>query len=343
MGVPLLAAFVIAGWNRLQTLKTRFHLWRVAIMIWLESPILGNGPGVYRRKIFRAQAVLNQKDPTILGDEKTPGRIESPLARRVHNDYLETLAEIGIVGLALWLGFLYVAIRGAHDPEIIGGILAAMIGMVFFYPQRVIGIGMPFYALAGIGLAQGSAAVVLPVGGVVSAILAVIATMLAYKFGIQYIRGVRYFFKGMLTNPQKKQAVEYLQKALVCDPKNGYYLAEAARVHMQTAPALALQYNQQAIDHYDGEKIEWSLWKQAGAILLANNAVYAARAAFGMALYLNPSHKFSADMLRDCDKTIKHIQKQIKKHQGSLKKKGGIYVPQEREIEILGADGIPCG
>lgn len=334
-GVPLLAAFAIAGWHRVQTLTTRLHLWRVALLIWRENIFFGVGPGAFRRKIFKAQAIINQKDPTILGDTKTPGRIEAPLSRRVHNDYVETLAEIGAVGLVLWLGFLYFALTSAHDPEVVGGIVASMVGMLFFYPMRVIGMGLPLYALAGIALSQATPSALYPVGPVVGLIMAGIALGLAYRYGYRYIQGVRYFFKGMLTNPNKAAAVTYLQKALEYDPKNGYYLAEAARVMVGKAPALALQYNQQALDFYDGEKIEWSLWKQAGTMLLANNAVYAARAAFGMALYLNPSHEISKQLMADCDRTIKHIEKQVRKHQGALKKKGGIFVPQDRRIEIV--------
>jgi len=301
----------------------------------MENPFLGNGPATYRRKMFRAQAVLNAKDPTILGDVETPGRIESPLARRPHNDYLETLVEIGVIGLFLWLGFVVLSILGAHDPEIVGGLLAGATGMMFFYPQRVIGIGLPFYALAGMGLAQATPATILPVSPVAGLILAAVAVLLAWRFGFQYIRGVRFFFKGMLSNPNKAEASDYLMKALHCDPKNGYYLAEAARVFVKKAPALALQYSQQAINHYDGEKLEWSLWKQLGSMLLANNAVHAARAAFGMALYLNPSHKAAKDLLVHCDRTIRHIEKQVRKHQGALKKKGGIYVPQDPKIKIV--------
>lgn len=75
---------------------TRFELWRPAIQLWQENILWGIGPDHYdyRYRMYRPESV--QLQPT-----------------RVHNDYLNTLTDWGIVGAALvasaWV-FLYLGV-----------------------------------------------------------------------------------------------------------------------------------------------------------------------------------------------------------------------------------------
>lgn len=62
----------------------RFALWRPAVQVWRQNPLWGSGPGHfdYRFKQFRPEQVQAR-------------------AGRVHNDFLNTLADFGTVGAAL--------------------------------------------------------------------------------------------------------------------------------------------------------------------------------------------------------------------------------------------------
>ncbi|MEX0675138.1 MAG: O-antigen ligase family protein [Gaiellaceae bacterium] len=72
----------------------RAELWRVAAEAWRDAPLLGQGAGTYARELISATGDLS-------------------LPANAHSLYLETLAELGIVGLALLLAFLALTLARA--------------------------------------------------------------------------------------------------------------------------------------------------------------------------------------------------------------------------------------
>jgi O-antigen ligase len=62
----------------------RFSLWQPAVEIWKENPWLGAGPAHFDHQFRKHRPPMVQKQP-----------------HRVHNDYLNTLADWGIIGLTL--------------------------------------------------------------------------------------------------------------------------------------------------------------------------------------------------------------------------------------------------
>ena len=78
--------------NTFDTTDVRIDMWKAAVHQWELRPILGTGSGtyLYYGRMFRTEQM--QKDPVY-----------------THNDYLQLLAEYGVVGGALFLFFL-----GAH-------------------------------------------------------------------------------------------------------------------------------------------------------------------------------------------------------------------------------------
>ena len=92
--------------------NSRSAYWRVAASMVRREPILGEGAGSYERW-------WTQERPTESG------------ARNAHNLYLETLAELGPLGLVLLLGVLtlpFLALRQGRPPHAV----AAAAGMVVF-------------------------------------------------------------------------------------------------------------------------------------------------------------------------------------------------------------------
>ncbi|MBI3875873.1 MAG: O-antigen ligase family protein, partial [Verrucomicrobia bacterium] len=64
--------------------ETRFHLWKPAVEMWKDNPWIGVGPGHFDARFRQYRPELIQRRPD-----------------RVHNDYLNTLADWGIIGAAL--------------------------------------------------------------------------------------------------------------------------------------------------------------------------------------------------------------------------------------------------
>lgn len=126
-----------------QNVDSRWGLWGVAIDQWQSAPIFGVGPGNYEVRFteFRSPFRL---------------RVET-----THNAYLNVLAELGAVGLALFLTFLaqswlQLRQRAPNNPRedwlrsaIAAGFVVAFIGAMFmtqqFYP--------PLWFLAALGTA----------------------------------------------------------------------------------------------------------------------------------------------------------------------------------------------
>jgi len=73
----------------------RAELWRVAADAWRDAPLLGQGAGTYARSVISATGDLS-------------------LPANAHSLYLETLAELGVVGLALLLAFVALTLARAR-------------------------------------------------------------------------------------------------------------------------------------------------------------------------------------------------------------------------------------
>lgn len=73
----------------------RVHLWRNAMQIFSEHPLAGVGPGNF------ARALLRYNDPTLFRQQLTTA----------HNIYLNTAAELGLLGLAAGVGLLAALVR----------------------------------------------------------------------------------------------------------------------------------------------------------------------------------------------------------------------------------------
>jgi hypothetical protein len=98
---------------------------------------------------------------------------------RVHNDSLELIGEVGLIGYAL---FLNIFLQIHYDPIILCGVVCYFIVSMFFYPFREVHTAAPFWAMlgaaAGFSYAPASTAVLQVVGmGVVFGIMVFVFTV----------------------------------------------------------------------------------------------------------------------------------------------------------------------
>ncbi|HXN31157.1 MAG TPA: O-antigen ligase family protein, partial [Polyangiaceae bacterium] len=101
----------------------RMALWRAAIVLWRQHPVLGIGPDAFRR---RYQAVLS---PAPTGQPYTDTRIHA------NSLYLETLADLGLAGfasLALIVWTWMLVVRRHHAAGRLAGLGSGVAAGAFF-------------------------------------------------------------------------------------------------------------------------------------------------------------------------------------------------------------------
>ena len=130
--------------------RARLLRWGQAVVMFLESPILGKGYGAF--------AMLYEEDVALVGSYTAQFQLGA------HSEYLQVMAELGIVGLGvwIWLNFAFLrygfrAIKTIDDGfyrSIVIGLMAAEISlMVHFTVNNLLNgdaIGVPFWGIYGL-------------------------------------------------------------------------------------------------------------------------------------------------------------------------------------------------
>jgi O-antigen ligase len=139
--------------------RARFLFWRAALEMLRERPATGVGAGNYDVAFADARARFSSSNP----DSPLVEINEGFLAVRAHNEYLQILAELGIVGLALFLSFatalLWAAIRAlrhARSPLVPGAIASLAVFAISSGASSVsfrwMGSGLVFFFAAALVL-----------------------------------------------------------------------------------------------------------------------------------------------------------------------------------------------
>ncbi len=130
--------------------RARIMRWGQAITMFLDSPILGKGYGAF--------AMLYEEDVSLVGSYVAQYQLGA------HSEYLQVMAELGIIGLVVWvwlnLAFLHYGFRALKRIEdgfyrsIIVGLMAVEISlMVHFVVNNLLNgdaIGVPFWCIYGL-------------------------------------------------------------------------------------------------------------------------------------------------------------------------------------------------
>ena len=130
--------------------RARLLRWGQAFVMFLESPILGKGYGAF--------AMLYEEDVALVGSYTAQYQLGA------HSEYLQVMAELGIVGLGIWvwlnLAFLRYGFRALKTIDdgfyrsIVIGLMAAEISlMVHFTVNNLLNgdaVGVPFWGIYGL-------------------------------------------------------------------------------------------------------------------------------------------------------------------------------------------------
>lgn len=124
IAVLLAAPFLTRG-------NARSHYWRAAMHEARAHPVLGGGAGTYVNWWVRDRDIPIQ-------------------TQEAHSLYVETLAELGPLGLALVVAALAIPLATARRPEIAAGVAAYAVAVAVDFDWELAGATVPFVILAAL-------------------------------------------------------------------------------------------------------------------------------------------------------------------------------------------------
>ena len=130
--------------------RARLLRWGQAVVMFLENPILGKGYGAF--------AMLYEEDVALVGSYTAQYQLGA------HSEYLQVLAELGLIGLGVWIWLNFAFLRYGFQAlktidngfyrSIVIGLMAAEISlMVHFTVNNLLNgdaIGIPFWGIYGL-------------------------------------------------------------------------------------------------------------------------------------------------------------------------------------------------
>jgi O-antigen ligase len=300
---------------------------QASIQLVKESPLFGTGLWSYRNLVYDAQAELEKASGDFF-----KGYAE-PKPRRVHNDYLETLNDGGLLAaLVLLIFFLTVMKHGLaamrkediplQDRIIAGAAFWSLVGVMvvalFFFPFRL--NSTLFMTVLMMGIAEG---LYLRHSGLVEkarpaigagryALLSVVLLFLIawlYYAGYKPLKGEQEHlgYKKAMATGQFKEAEKSIMKALEYDPDNTLYCLYAAQLYMGPAKDLAKARDllERAVHLFNGDATKWSLYYLKGQLAFQTGAMMEAKAALEQSLRYNPLYTEAKEKLDEVNKVIK--------------------------------------
>lgn len=246
--------------------------------------------------------------------EKAPASdrsaVEAACSHRVHNDYLEIVYELGIIGFVIFMG-IFLTLNFKASPIISGLVVAYAVNALFFFPLREVHTAVPFWAVVGAMASVPSQTVIIhPV------IAVVVALIVIRVLGDIYVRlqGLVLYDEFMKT-PEGDRKCEIIRLAIQRDPYNDKYLTEGYYHHVKTNPAIAFQYASRCMENYSGGKVRWGVFDQYARAVLRFGGFNIARMSLHYALSICPGFKQSEELISQINQIEGAQQQTLKKMQ----------------------------
>lgn len=241
--VVWIAAFLVfckVPYHFEKSFLNRKEFWKAAIELIRRRPFHGWGLNTYAKELPETAAILNTTRPAV-----------GKRSYRVHNDHLEIMVELGIVGYVLF-GYLFSNL--SYDPIIFGLFMAFIVHACFFFPFREVHTGAPFWAI--IGAMTGGTTTVLSAPWLVKLMVCAIVTAII-------IRTLKVFLGQWYSEMAKNKAgitleqkLAHYEIALANDPDDTGYLTDAAFLYFKVDPIKALLLMMRSFVNYDGVRMK---------------------------------------------------------------------------------------
>jgi len=90
------------------SVRQRLMIWKISLMMAKDRPVIGQGVGTYKYHYLVYQGKYFE-------DPKNQDELKLAVwAREAHNEYVQILAEMGILGFIFWFWFLFTFFRGRY-------------------------------------------------------------------------------------------------------------------------------------------------------------------------------------------------------------------------------------
>ncbi len=150
------AASAAAGQEN--SVRQRFMIWQISLLMTKDHPIIGQGIGTYKYHYLDYQGKFFE-DPANQEELK-----RAVWAREAHNEYMQILAETGILGFIFWMWLLFTFFRGryrtlkqeennAHLLTRLGltmGALVILVHAIVSFPLHIVPNGILLFLLMGL-------------------------------------------------------------------------------------------------------------------------------------------------------------------------------------------------
>ena len=230
------------------SINTRLLIWKTTFNMIKDKPLLGSGIGTFKMNYLDYQAVFLQKYPDYI---KYSGK-----AAEAHNEYLQIWAELGIIGLGIFLSILFAFysltlkyLKEKHNNQdkiivfgLLMGITSFLIHSLFSFPYHVPILGSTFFIFLGLTVIyingfdlkevdrKNIIRIKINTNQMIKNIIIILMLLLAvFLIGIFVVKPYSaeiHYFKGMkdYENQNYNDALKDFKYAVWLDPSNGRIL-----------------------------------------------------------------------------------------------------------------------
>jgi hypothetical protein len=259
----------------------RWELFQKTFKMIAEKPIWGWGLGTFRK------------------EHQT--RLPAFPSHRVHNDILEILFEVGIVGLALVTYFFYTL--SWNDQFLSAALIAGIISSCFFFTFRESHTAAPLMALCGLSLPPIATYVIPPV---ISGIAFMAILYILWIHVIKKIVALVWYGIGSFKKDKDEQEM-YVSKAVKWYPSSEY-LSRYSYYRQFKDPGNAYDIAAKIVYDYDGRVVLWEAWDQMARASYRIGAINLAKYFNEKSLVINPSFPRGVAFREGIDKLFKELK-----------------------------------
>jgi hypothetical protein len=292
-----------------------------ALILIGKAPFTGHGLRTFRREypaIFPKLLNAWTSKYMVRSEVLPKTNIDHSTSHRIHNDHLEIIMELGIVGYVLFIA-IFAQLSWAASPLLAGAVIAIAVHGLFFFPLREAHTAFPFWALAG-GMATTTAPVVL-VNPVVALVFNVIIVRILYEVVVKLL-GLSYYDQAMkiviAPNTEDKAGKaalkirqQFINSAIKCDPYNNIYLTEGYYYNVFDNPEIAFQYASRCIENYDGGKVKWGVYDQYARAMLRLGGFGVVKLALRYGLHICPDFQVSNELMKQVEEMEAQVQVKV--------------------------------